>query len=371
MSVLVMGAAIIRDGRVLVARRTTPAELAGGWEFPGGKVEPGEDVEAAVVREIHEELGCEVTVTGHLDGEVTIRDGYVLRVALATLDSGEPVPHEHDAVRWLGPEDLDDVTWLAPDLPFLAELRELLLDGRRLDGGNVAGAVKIGRTVRRTPGPWTTAVHSLLDHLAERGLPHVPRALEADARGREVLTFLPGHIVDVDLELLSKPQLESLVSWTRRFHDAVAGFTHPGPWRFFGVADPQIVAHNDLAPYNVCFEGDHLVGVFDWDLAGPSTALMELAHLAWNCVPLFRDIGPSSAAHRLTVIADTYGRFTAREILDAVPPRVQLAVDGIRIAAGGGDEGMRRLMSTGEPGHTEQRLADLRERIPSIEKELG
>lgn len=125
---LVMGAAIVHRGRVLAARRTTPPELAGGWELPGGKVEDGEDPADAVVREVAEELGCAIDVVGLLEGESRIRDGYTLRVALAELADGEPVPVEaqHDAVRWLGPDELDEVAWLQPDLPFLAELRPLL-----------------------------------------------------------------------------------------------------------------------------------------------------------------------------------------------------------------------------------------------------
>ncbi|WP_240617401.1 (deoxy)nucleoside triphosphate pyrophosphohydrolase [Nocardioides speluncae] len=124
---LVVGAAIIRDGSVLAARRTAPAEAAGRWEFPGGKVEAGESPEAALVREIGEELGCRIEVTGWLGGSVPIRDTHELRVATARLLDGEPVPHEHDAVRWLGPEELDDVDWLGPDRPFLPELGGLLL----------------------------------------------------------------------------------------------------------------------------------------------------------------------------------------------------------------------------------------------------
>jgi len=130
--VVVMGAAIIRHGRVLVARRTHPAPVAGGWEFPGGKVEPGEDPDAAVVREIREELGCEVAVIGRLEGESSVKANYVLRVAVAILVDGEPIPHEHDAVRWLGPEELGNVDWLRADLPFLPELRSLLFEGQRL-----------------------------------------------------------------------------------------------------------------------------------------------------------------------------------------------------------------------------------------------
>ena len=126
--VLVMGAAIVDGGRVLAARRTAPPEAAGGWEFPGGKVEDGEDPAAAVVREVDEELGCAIEVVGILEQETTIRDGCTLRVALAELVDGEPVPVEgqHDAVRWLGPDELDAVAWLPADVPFLDRVRELL-----------------------------------------------------------------------------------------------------------------------------------------------------------------------------------------------------------------------------------------------------
>jgi mutator protein MutT len=124
--VLVIGAAVVRHGRVLATRRTRPAEAVGRWEFPGGKIEPGEDAAAAVVREVREELGCDVVVTGILRGTQLIRPGWTLRIALAQLVDGEPTPHEHDAVRWLGPEQLDDVPWLDADRPFLDELREIL-----------------------------------------------------------------------------------------------------------------------------------------------------------------------------------------------------------------------------------------------------
>jgi len=125
---LVVGAAIVSDGRVLACRRTAPLEVAGRWELPGGKVEPGEAPDDALVREIREELGCGVRVTGRLPGQQPVREGLTLRVLLAELTDGEPVPHEHDALRWLGPEQLDDVPWLPADEPFLGALRGVLLD---------------------------------------------------------------------------------------------------------------------------------------------------------------------------------------------------------------------------------------------------
>lgn len=123
---VVVGAAIVRDGRVLAARRTAPASAAGRWEFPGGKVEPGESDADSLLREIDEELGVEITVEGWLAGEQPVGDLYLLRVALATLVRGEPTPTEHDRVRWLGADELDEVDWLEADRPFLAELSVLL-----------------------------------------------------------------------------------------------------------------------------------------------------------------------------------------------------------------------------------------------------
>lgn len=122
----VVGAAIVRGGRVLATRRTSPPELAGRWELPGGKVEPGERPDDALEREIAEELRCGIEVTGWLAGTTHIGDTHELRVATARLASGEPDPVEHDQTRWLGPDELDDVDWLEPDRPFLAEIRQVL-----------------------------------------------------------------------------------------------------------------------------------------------------------------------------------------------------------------------------------------------------
>ena len=92
------------------------------WTIPG-TVEEGETVEQALVREIAEELGCAIGVTGWLAGEAPIGETHLLTVAVAHLVSGDPVPREHDLVRWLAADDLDSVDWLEPDRPFLPELR--------------------------------------------------------------------------------------------------------------------------------------------------------------------------------------------------------------------------------------------------------
>jgi 8-oxo-dGTP diphosphatase len=123
---VVVGAAIVRSGRVLAARRTAPASAAGRWEFPGGKVEDEETDAGSLVREVDEELGVQIRVERWLTGEQPIGERYLLRVALASLVDGEPTPTEHDRVRWLGADELEDVDWLEGDRPFLTELSTLL-----------------------------------------------------------------------------------------------------------------------------------------------------------------------------------------------------------------------------------------------------
>lgn len=369
----VVGAAIVRAGCVLVARRRYPADAAGRWEFPGGKVGAGESAEAALVREISEELGCLVEVIDWLPGasECTVHGRDLrLRVALCRLVEGEPRPVEHDALRWLSPEELDEVAWLTPDRPFLDDLAERLLDGEQLPGGNVGGAVRIGQTVRRPTGPWTPAVHAVLRHLADTGLAAAPRVHGIDAQGREVLDYLPGEVIDVDTELLSPARLLSLGRWLRALHDAMAGFEHPGPWRFFGAEDPTLITHNDVAPYNVAFDGDEVAGVFDWDLAGPSTWQLDLGLTAWTAIPLFRPIPADEAADRIRVLTLGY-QTHASTVLEAVEPRVRLAIDGIREAVRRGDQGMINLATTqGEPERTEAALAGFLTRRDAIHAAL-
>jgi mutator protein MutT len=90
--VVVVAGAVYEEGRLLAARRSAPEELAGRWELPGGKLEPGESPEQALVRELREELGIETEPVERVPGEWPLRAGYVLQVWTVRLVSGEPSP---------------------------------------------------------------------------------------------------------------------------------------------------------------------------------------------------------------------------------------------------------------------------------------
>ncbi|MEV7081364.1 (deoxy)nucleoside triphosphate pyrophosphohydrolase [Streptomyces sp. NPDC093516] len=127
--IVVVGAALVDGGRLLAARRSAPAELAGRWELPGGKVEPGEAADAALVRELREELGVDAETGERIPGEWPLRPPYVLHVWTARLRPDSPAPQplqDHDALRWLGPGEIWDVDWLDQDVPAVRQALALL-----------------------------------------------------------------------------------------------------------------------------------------------------------------------------------------------------------------------------------------------------
>ncbi|MBM7437393.1 MULTISPECIES: (deoxy)nucleoside triphosphate pyrophosphohydrolase [unclassified Streptomyces] len=131
-SVVVAGA-VCDGGRLLAARRSAPPELAGRWELPGGKQEPGESGEQALVRELREELGVEAEPLERIPGEWPLKPGLVLQVWTVRLLSGEPRPLEdHDELRWLAPGEAGTVDWLDQDRPAVAEAVRRLLDASQV-----------------------------------------------------------------------------------------------------------------------------------------------------------------------------------------------------------------------------------------------
>jgi len=131
--VIVAAGVLIEGGRVLLTQRKKGSHLAGAWEFPGGKVEAGEDPRDALVRELKEEIGIDVTVSDPV--EVTFHaypeKSVLLLFFAVTRREGSPDPQALDvaAVKWAAGDALDDALFPPADVPILAKVRRLLAAG--------------------------------------------------------------------------------------------------------------------------------------------------------------------------------------------------------------------------------------------------
>lgn len=127
-TIKVVAAIIIHENKIFATQRGY-GEFKDGWEFPGGKIEPGETPQEALVREIKEELDIEIEVKDFLE---TVEYDYPefhlsMDCFFCTIKSGELVLKEHEAAKWLTVETLDSVDWLPADQGLVEGIREYMI----------------------------------------------------------------------------------------------------------------------------------------------------------------------------------------------------------------------------------------------------
>ncbi len=123
---IVVAGALIAGSTLLVAQRERPPELAGLWELPGGKVAAGESDADGLARELHEELGVDVTVGSRLGEDVALNETTTLRAYRVTQIGGVLRPNDHRALRWVTADELASLPWVPADRAWLGELAEAL-----------------------------------------------------------------------------------------------------------------------------------------------------------------------------------------------------------------------------------------------------
>jgi hypothetical protein len=186
--------------------------------------------------------------------------------------------------------------------------------------GAFSTLTKVGNTVRRSTGPWTPAVHALLRHLERVGFEGAPRVLGVDPQGREVLTYILGEVPRTarpDFFATDRALVE-VGLLLRRYHEAVSDFSLPAGVGWYEKSDlgaGSVVCYNDLAPRNTVFRGGSPVAFLDFDLASLAPPAWDVAHLAWQFVPLADAEGcarqgwssPPDRPGRLRLVCDGYG----------------------------------------------------------------
>lgn len=214
-----------------------------------------------------------------------------------------------------------------------------------LAGGFVNSVVRVGDTVRRpAAAPY---VRDLLDHLERRGWPGAPRWRGLDDKGREVLSFIAGHVAwepQQPSEVRSAESLVAVARLVRQFHDLTAGTELAG--------DAEVVCHNDLSPKNTVYRdlgaGLRPVAFIDWDIAAPGARVHDIAHACWQYAGLGPGADVARAGRLVAVVADAYGPFAARPALvETILWWQDRCWRGIDAAADAGEPAMVRLRERG------------------------
>ncbi|MCH5676865.1 phosphotransferase [Streptomyces gilvus] len=223
-----------------------------------------------------------------------------------------------------------------------------------LPGGFVNTVVRVGDTVRRPASARTKFVGDLLGLLEAGGWSGAPRYLGVDGEGREVLSYLAGHVAWEPRQPVAVSSDESLVAvarLVREFHDLTAGTALAG--------EHEVVCHNDLSPKNTVYRlvsGElRPVAFIDWDLAAPGGRIHDVAHVCWQYLGLGTavvDVG--EAARRMRLIVDSYELSDRQRLVSSVLWWQDRCWRGIEAQADAGDVAMVRLRDAGVVGEVQR-----------------
>jgi hypothetical protein len=208
-----------------------------------------------------------------------------------------------------------------------------------LQGGGRGVVWRRGGVVIRDAGPWNPAVHALLRHLEDAGFAAAPRLAGSglDPDGREVLTFIDGEFTQPGPWSLDGAA--ALGRLLRSLHEATRSFRPPPgaawfPWHGRDLGGPErVTGHCDTGPWNIVARDGLPVALIDWETAGPTDPLVELAQLAWlnaklhdDAVAAIEHLPPlADRARQLAAIADAYG-LTARQRRGLLGQIIELAI---------------------------------------------
>lgn len=166
---------------------------------------------------------------------------------------------------------------------------------QELAGGNVSSVVRVGDFVHRPVNSWSLAVHELLLHLESSGFDGAPRFRGFDSKGREILSFIKGEVGNDPLKpyMWSEAVLIEMAYLLRRYHDSTVDFAKRQSldnWQIVYPEPhyPEVICHNDVAPYNTVFVGERPVALIDFDTAGPGPRIWDIAYALYRFVPLSR-----------------------------------------------------------------------------------
>lgn len=221
---------------------------------------------------------------------------------------------------------------------------------QRLQGGFVTAVVRVGDTVRRPPSADAEFAHALLGWFERCGWSGAPRFLGTDERGREVLSFIDGHVAWEPVQppsVNSEASLARVAVLVREFHDLTAGTPL--------AAGAEVVCHNDLSPKNTVYRSDGTglrpTAFIDWDIAAPGRRIHDIAHVCWQFLGAGLGAGlgadVADAGRRMRLVCDAYGLIDRGGLVESILWWQDRCWRGIDAKAAAGDRAMIRLREAG------------------------
>jgi hypothetical protein len=216
-----------------------------------------------------------------------------------------------------------------------------------LPGGYVNQVIRVGNTIRRPPALRPELVRDLLRLFETHHWPAAPRFLGVDDTGRDMLSYVDGHVAWEPVQppgVWSDASLVRIAQLVRQFHDLTAD----SPL----ARGEEVVCHNDLSPRNTVYRdvgaGLRPVAIIDWDIAAPGQRIHDVAHVCWQ----FVNLGPAItdvqvAGHRIGLIADAYELDDRPLLIETIVWWQDRCWRGIAAAADAGDPAMSRLRDLG------------------------
>ena len=222
-----------------------------------------------------------------------------------------------------------------------------VVDGQSLPGGLVTTVVRIGNTVRRAQPEDRDYVHAVLGWFERHGWDGARRFLGTDELGREVLSFIEGHVAWEPAQqpsVTSDASLARVAGLVREFHDLTAGTPL--------AAGAEVVCHNDLSPRNTVYRDSGMglapVAFIDWDIAAPGERIHDIAHVCWQYLNLGSAVGdPAAASRRIRLLCEAYGLPDRSRLLQTILWWQERCWRGIESKAASGDPAMTRLRDSG------------------------
>lgn len=239
--------------------------------------------------------------------------------------------------------------------------------------------VRVGNTVRRSVGPWTPAIHALLEHLHQNGFQQVPKPLGIDEKGREIISLLPGAVATYPLteEMLSDKTLSEVSRTLRAYHEATRNYAAPegATWQWPAHQPVEVLCHNDFCPYNLMWDGDELTGVIDFDTASPGPRVWDMAYTAYRFVPLTDPDNPDvpypgvdEQRRRLNLFCEAYDvpEISSRQVVETAIDRLSELVAFIVEQAAAGDAAQQAVLDRGDTTIYERDIAYLTHHVDKL-----